>query len=65
MLKVFANWGAMFATEELTVQSIADGIARAFNQEGDEHLFAIADVRNERPSGGSPIGLYWNELDAY
>ena len=65
MLNVYANYGAMFATVELTIRSISNGIAIAFDGEGSETRFNVEDVRNARPASGSPIGLYWNRRDAY
>lgn len=65
MMTVYANYGAMFATETLVVNSIFDGIATATNDEGETRTFNVNDVRHARPASGSPIGIYWNERDAY
>ena len=65
MLQVFANYGAMFPTQTLTISMIAEGIATATNQDGETQKLNINDVRVSRPTSGSPIGLYWNERDAY
>jgi hypothetical protein len=64
-MQVFANYGAMFPRQTLTIGLIANGIATATNEEGETTRFNVADVRNERPTSGSPIGIYWNERDAY
>lgn len=65
MLQVFANYGAMFPTVELTIKSIADGMATAIDHNGEETRFNVGEVRDSRPTKGSPIGLYWNRRDAY
>lgn len=65
MLKVYANYGAMFPIEELAVTSIVAGVATAANYEGETRSFNIDEIRNDRPASGSPIGIYWNEKDAY
>lgn len=65
MLKVYANYGAMFPKEELTVHTLVDGNATATNQDGETRNFNVNDIRAERPASGSPIGIYWNERDAY
>jgi hypothetical protein len=65
MLQVYANYGAMFPTYTLTIASIVEGIATATNQDGDTQTFNVNDIRAERPTSGSPIGIYWNERDAY
>lgn len=65
MLTVYANYGAMSATETLTINSIVGGLARATNQDGEARTFSANDIRSERPAKGSPIGIYWNSRDAY
>lgn len=65
MIQVYANYGAMYPTETLTVHTIADGIGQATNQFGEGRRVEFATVRDSRPASGSPIGLYWNEMDAY
>lgn len=62
---VYANYGAMFPTYTLTVASIIDGIATATDQDGTAYTFNARDIRAERPASGSPIGIYFNEQDAY
>lgn len=65
MLKVYANYGAMFPRQELTINLMSEGMCFATNDEGTESRFQVEDVRSERPKSGSPIGIYWNERDAY
>ena len=65
MLQVFANYGAMSPTYTLTIASIVDGMATAIDQDGGKQIFNVNDIRAERPASGSPIGIYWNERDAY
>lgn len=66
MLKVYANYGAMYPIEELTIQSLRDGFATAISNIGDEiRTFSVDQIRDAKPSSGSPIGIYWNEMDAY
>ena len=65
MLIVYANYGAMSPTYTLTIVSIEAGIATATDFNGETQHFNVNDIRSERPSKGSPIGIYWNERDAY
>ena len=65
MMTVYANYGAMFPTYTLTISSIIDGVATATDQDGGAQTFNVNDIRAERPESGSPIGIYWNERDAY
>ena len=65
MLQVYANYGAMFPVYTLTINSIVDGMAAATDQDGGTQIFNVNDIRAERPASGSPIGIYWNEADAY
>jgi hypothetical protein len=60
-MTIYANYGAMFPTAELTIASIANGIATTVCGE----KINVADIRESRPTSGSPIGIYWNERDAY
>lgn len=61
MLTIYANYGAMFPTTELVIASMSNGIATTT----DGQQISINDVRDARPTSGSPIGLYWNSRDAY
>lgn len=65
MLQVYANYGAMSPTYTLTIASIVEGMATAIDQDGGTQIFNVNDIRAERPVSGSPIGIYWNERDAY
>lgn len=65
MLTVYANYGAMFPKEVLTVFEIVDGRASATNEDGETRSFEVSSIRAERPASGSPIGIYWNEMDSY
>lgn len=65
MLTVYANYGAMFPKEVLTVHTIIEGNATATNGEGETRNFNVNDIRAERPTSGSPIGIYWNDRDSY
>jgi hypothetical protein len=60
-MKIFANYGAMSATAQLNISKLSDGIATTT----DGQTIKVSDIRSERPASGSPIGLYWNEQDAY
>ena len=60
-MTIFANYGAMFPTSELTIASIANGIAKTVCGQ----QINVNDIRHARPISGSPIGIYWNERDAY
>ena len=60
-MTIYANYGAMFPTTELTIALIADGIATTT----DGQKISVNDIRDSRPTSGSPIGLYWNSRDAY
>lgn len=62
---VYANYGAMSPTYALTITSIIDGIATATDQDGGVQTFNVNGIRHARPTSGSPIGIYWNERDAY
>ena len=62
---VYANYGAMSPTYTLTIAAIVDGIATATDQDGETYTFNARDIRAERPASGSPIGIYFNEQDAY
>ena len=64
-MQVYANYGAMFPKEILNVFEIVDGRASAKNEDGETRSFEVASIRAERPTSGSPIGIYWNELDSY
>jgi len=64
-MQVYANYGAMSPTYTLTINSIENGIATATDQNGGTQMFNVCEIRSERPTSGSPIGIYWNERDAY
>lgn len=61
MLTIFANYGAMFPTTELVIATLTDGFAITT----DGQKINVNEIRHARPTSGSPIGLYWNEQDAY
>lgn len=65
MLKIFANYGAMFPMVELTIKSITNGVAIATDTDDSETYINVEDIRDSRPTSGSPIGIYWNSRDAY
>ena len=65
MLTIYANYGAMSPVYELAVKSLSNGQAVVVGEDGYEQKINIDEVRHERPKSGSPIGLYWNERDAY
>jgi hypothetical protein len=62
---IYANYGAMFPTQTLAVKAISAGFITATHEDGHEEKIDLARVRDSRPTSGSPIGLYWNERDAY
>jgi hypothetical protein len=60
-MTIYANYGAMFPTASLTIAAMSDGIAITT----DGQKISVDEIRHARPTSGSPIGIYWNERDAY
>jgi hypothetical protein len=64
-LKIYANYGAMHPRQSLVVKSCDGEFLVAQHDDGFEQKIRLSDIRKAKPASGSPIGLYWNERDAY
>jgi len=64
--KLYANYGAMFPTVEGTVTNVdKNGLVEFVDEDGERYHVHVDAIRSERPSSGSPIGVYFNEFHAY